>query len=278
MAAIQDQTWQDGIKTRTGSIAAVGYAALAIFVGGFGTWALTAPLGGATIAPGTVAAAGENVMIQHLDGGIIKEVVRHEGDRVHKGDPLLILDSTVAKSQVDRLLHQLAAKRAEMAVLAAERDDATEVEIPPSLRAFPPELHADAIFAEQRRQFQATMARFKSEQHILVERVEALEQSLDGLRVQKQADEKQLSIVKEEADRKEKLLNEGLTSRDNYTALLRSAAELTGQEGALEAQIASTASQLGEARAQIERVKTSRVEDAVTKLNQDSDDVADLEQ
>lgn len=278
MAAIQDQTWQDGIKTRTGSIAAVGYAALAIFIGGFGTWALTAPLGGATIAPGTVAAAGENVMIQHLDGGIIKEVVRHEGDRVHKGDPLLILDSTVAKSQVDRLLHQLAAKRAEMAVLAAERDDATEVEIPPSLRAFPPELHADAIFAEQRRQFQATMARFKSEQHILVERVEALEQSLDGLRVQKQADEKQLSIVKEEADRKEKLLNEGLTSRDDYTALLRSAADLTGQEGALEAQIASTVSQLGEARAQIERVKTSRVEDAVTKLNQDSDDVADLEQ
>jgi HlyD family secretion protein len=150
--------------------------------------------------------------------------------------------------------------------------------LPASVSAFPPELVDYAFFAEQRNQFQATMARVQSEQQILAQRVEALEKSLKGLNAQKLADEKQLSIVEDEASRKKKLLDQGLASRDEYTALIRSAAELTGQGGALEAQTASTVSQLGEARAQIERVKTSRVEDAVTKLNQDNNDVADLEQ
>jgi HlyD family secretion protein len=278
MLQAQGKVWQDGIRTGTRAIAVVGYAALAVFVGGFGTWAMTAPIASATVAPGTVAAAGENVMIQHLEGGIVKEVVRHEGDRVQKGDPLLILDSTVAKSQLDRLLQQLIAKRAEMAVLEAERDGARELRMPAILLEFPKELGADAVFAEQRKQFLATMARFESEQRILGQRVQALEKSLDGLNAQKEADQKQLSIVREEAERKKKLLDQGLTSRDEYTVLLRSAADLTGQEGSLEAQIASTVSQLGEARAQIERLKTSRVEDAVTKLNQDRDDAADLVQ
>ena len=80
--------WQEGILTGTRGIAIIGYATLVLFVGGFGTWAVTAPLTSAVIASGVVAAAGQNVMIQNPDGGVIKEVVKHEGDRVRKGEPL----------------------------------------------------------------------------------------------------------------------------------------------------------------------------------------------
>jgi HlyD family secretion protein len=278
MRLTEASAWRDEVRVDTGAIAAVGYAALAVFFVFFGAWGLTAPIASATVAAGTVAAAGENVMVQHLEGGIVKRVVRQEGDHVLKGDPLLILDSTVAKAQLNRLLQQLIAKHAEIAKLEAERDGVMVLEKPTSLETFPAELGADLVFAEERKEFHATMARFQSEERILNQQVEALQQSLIGLNVQKEADEKQLSIVQGEADRKKKLLDKGLASRDEFTGLLRSAADLVGQEGSIEAQIASTVSKLGEARSQIERVKTSRVEDAVTKLNQDRDDAADLEQ
>ena len=53
-------------------ISMFGYLFMLASLGGFGLWASTAPLAGATIAAGYVAAAGQNVMIQHLEGGIIK--------------------------------------------------------------------------------------------------------------------------------------------------------------------------------------------------------------
>lgn len=270
--------WQQGVRIGTGAIAAAGYAVLALFFGGFAAWSMTAPLAGAVMAPGTVAAAGENVMIQHLEGGIVQTVMSREGDRVGKGDALLVLDSTAAKAQLNRLLQQQIAKTAETAKLEAERDGAAVLEFPASLQAFPAELGAEALFAERKKEFEATMARYDSERHILDQQVAALQESLTGLKAQKEAGQEQLAIVQGEAERKKGLLDQGLTSRDEYTVLLRTAAQLVGQNGSLEAQIAGTISQLEQARAQIERLKTSRVEDAITKLNADREALVDLEQ
>jgi len=49
--------WQRDVDTRTDRITLAGYASVAVFVLGFGFWAATAPISGATIAPGVVAAA-----------------------------------------------------------------------------------------------------------------------------------------------------------------------------------------------------------------------------
>ncbi|MGO4843950.1 HlyD family type I secretion periplasmic adaptor subunit, partial [Rhizobiaceae sp. 2RAB30] len=72
--------WEKKIETRTGGIALAGYLTIGLFVGGFGLWASTVPLAGATIASGFVAAAGQNIRVQHLEGGIIRETGVHEGD------------------------------------------------------------------------------------------------------------------------------------------------------------------------------------------------------
>jgi HlyD family secretion protein len=269
--------WGDMIKTRTFPIAAVGYAALAFFVGGFGTWAMTAPLESATVAPGIVVAAGQNIRIQHLEGGIVETVVRREGDRVHEGDPLLILKSTIPKAQLNRLLQQLISKRAEIARLQAERDGESTLAMP-RLEIFSKELDAAKVFDEEKKEFEARRTRFKSELLILGQRVNALNESMAGLKAQKKASDDQLVIVQAEVQRKKGLLDKGLTNRDEYTGLLRSTADLVGQVGSLEAQLAATQSQSGEALDQIERLKSSRVEEAVTALNKARDEVSDLEQ
>ncbi|RWC57335.1 HlyD family type I secretion periplasmic adaptor subunit [Mesorhizobium sp.] len=270
--------WQRDVDTRTDRITLAGYGSVAVFLLGFGFWAATAPIAGATIAPGVVAAAGQNVMIQHLEGGVVSSIKVREGDRVSRGQALIVLDPTVAQSQLNRVLKQWVAQKADIARLEAERDGLEKIVLSSDLGAYSDASEYSDVFGEQNKEFQARLARYAAEQGILKQRVMALQDAIVGLRAQKKAAENQIAIVSGETERKKDLLEKGLTNRSEYTDLLRSTAELVGQAGSLEAQIASSATQTVEARQQIERLTTSRVEDAVTELNKARAQVADLEE
>ena len=270
--------WQREIPTQTGKIAVAGYATIITFIGGFGVWATTAPLASAAIAPGVVAAAGQNIMIQHLEGGVISEIRFKEGDKVRKGDPLLLIDPTVAETQSNRLAKQLAAQRAKAARLEAERDGLTQIVMPPDLEQPSGGLDLQGVMAPQRQEFEARLARFQAERRILGQRGETLKQSVVGLRAQKEASVEQLTIVQNEARRKKELLDKGLTNRSEYSELLRSGASIVGQAGAIESQIAGTTNQIAEADEHIERLITSRVQEASSELNNVRSLLADLEE
>lgn len=270
--------WRERVATRTGRIAAAGYLTIVAFVGGFGFWAATAPLAGAAIAPGIVAAAGQNINIQHLEGGIIREVRLREGERVRAGEPVIVLDSTVAEAQLNRLVKQMVALQAKGWRLEAERDGAENFSMPDSFSAPGNKMEHLAIVSEQQKEFAARLARYRAELEILAQRVTALKEAIEGLNAQKKAGVDQLAIVREEVNRKKELLEKGLTNRSEYTALLRSEAELIGQVGALQSQIASSATQIVEARQQTERLTTTRVEQAVGELNTVRASIADLEE
>lgn len=268
--------WQEQVKGRTGPMRLVGYTTMALFVIAFGGWATLAPIAGATIAPGIIAAAGQNVSIQHLEGGIVEYVVAHEGDHVSKGDVLLVLDDTAAQVQLNRLLEQVIASEAQIARFEAERDGSVALAIPDDFENFPPPLDPKLEFYEQKKQFLARKARYDSQEQILVQRRNSLQDAMNGLQAQKLAIERQLAILDGEASIQRQLLDKGLTTRNQLMGLERSIADLTGQSGALTAQIASMVSQIGEALAQIEQLTTSRVEEAVSDLNTTRVAVADL--
>ncbi|HEY6630847.1 MAG TPA: HlyD family type I secretion periplasmic adaptor subunit [Rhizobiaceae bacterium] len=270
--------WTQSIDTRTDRISRFGYAFMLLCVGGFALWASTAPLASATIAPGYVAAAGQNILIQHLEGGIIKTISAREGDRVEAGQPLLTLDSTTAEAQLNRLLKQLAALRAKSMRLEAERDLKAKLVIPADIVR---SSHGDGfpdVVAEQQVEFDANYARYVAEREILKQRIQALDDAAVGLDEQKKASQNQLKIVREEIERKKQLLEDGLTNRTEYTNLLRAEAELLGQVGSLQSQIASSLTQVVETKQQIERLTTMRVENAVTELNKERTTIADIDE
>ena len=43
---------------------------------GFGVWGNMAPIAGAVVASGVFVATGQNKIIQHLEGGVIREIYR----------------------------------------------------------------------------------------------------------------------------------------------------------------------------------------------------------
>ena len=71
---------------------AAGAVIIALFFGGLGSWAALAPLESAAMAPGVVTVFGNRKTIQHLEGGIVDEIMVREGDVVVAGELLLRLD------------------------------------------------------------------------------------------------------------------------------------------------------------------------------------------
>ena len=276
--AAQSLAWQANPRTDIRRVAFTGYAAITLLVVGFGYWAVSAPLSGAVITQGTISATGGNILIQHPEGGIIQELLVHEGDRVQQAQNLILLDPTAAQAELNRLTRQSIALRASAARLEAERDGLDR--LAPITDAVPAPLHQDfeILIREQQKEFDARLARFRSEQSILAQRVAMHHQSVVGLQAQKQAIQQQAEVVKKELGIKTSLLDKGLTNRTEYSQLLRSEADLIGQAGALEADLASANTQIVEAQEQIERLTTQRVEEALTKLDEVRSSLADIEE
>src|SRR5690349_6121145 len=112
--------------------------------GGFCAWATLAPLSSAAVAPGIVTADTNRKTVQHLDGGVIAEILVRDGDHVEAGQVLMRLDDLETKSVVTLLEGQRRAYAAQEARLLAERDGRDTLVFPPDLAA----LRGDAGMAE----------------------------------------------------------------------------------------------------------------------------------
>jgi len=105
----------------------IGMISLLILVGGFGTWAVLSSIAGAIIASGRIEVDRNRQVVQHLDGGIVEEILVDEGDNVEAGATLIRLDSTLLSSQLLIVEGQLFEMMSRRGRLEAERDGASVI-------------------------------------------------------------------------------------------------------------------------------------------------------
>ena len=116
----------------------IGYLIVLLTFGLFGGWATFAPMDSAALAPGVVTIKSYRKTVQHLEGGIVRELRVHDGDQVKAGDVLLVLDNTQARSEMEMMRSQLIAALELEARLIAERDGLPEPLAVPGLDANDP--------------------------------------------------------------------------------------------------------------------------------------------
>lgn len=100
----------------------IGFLIVLATFGVFGGWAAFAPLQSAALAPGVVTVKSYRKTVQHLEGGIVRALRVRDGDQVHAGDVLLVLDNTQARAEAEMMRSQLIASLEQEARLVAERD------------------------------------------------------------------------------------------------------------------------------------------------------------
>ena len=104
-----------------------------LFLFGIGGWAATMELEGAVVAQGSMVVDSSVKKIQHLSGGIVKEILVQEGDHVKAGDILVRLDETQTKAADSIVSKNLDDLIAQQARLEAERDGEDHVVFPATI-------------------------------------------------------------------------------------------------------------------------------------------------
>lgn len=172
--------WASRVRTSLFAPVVAALLIAGVGLGGFLAWAATAPLAGAVMAPGHVAANGENQTIQHLEGGIVKDIHVKEGDSVVVGQPLISLDPTLVQSNLNRARNLLATLRIDAARLIAEQRDQDEISFPPEMLAANLDLSLQVFLESKREEFVLRTLRYRNEIRILEERLAGLNEEIAG--------------------------------------------------------------------------------------------------
>ena len=244
----------------------MGLLVLLITFGGFGIWAATAPIDSAAVAPGVVTVESSRKTVQHLDGGVVREILVREGGRVHQGDLLLRLDDTEARAQFEIVRSQYLASRAEEARLIAERDDASDVVFPDELLAATADSRVDEAINGQRRVFQARRKALQGDIDVLTQRIGQFGEQIGGLQALMASKTKRIGLYQEEMDGLKTLFAKGMGDKSRLREWERLVAELEGERADHQASIAATRVQIGETELQITQVKSRFASDVVEQL------------
>ncbi|WP_124336868.1 HlyD family type I secretion periplasmic adaptor subunit [Pseudomonas chlororaphis] len=157
----------------------LGMGIVGVTFGLFGTWAALAPLDGAAYAPGVVTVQAYRKTVQHLEGGIVKSVLAHDGDIVKRDDPLIILDDAQLRSEYEATQSQLIAARAMESRLIAERDGLPAIDFGPM--SDPASVRGEEARQGETQVFNARRGSRLGQISVLRERVSQLHQQIKGL-------------------------------------------------------------------------------------------------
>ena len=205
--------------------------------GGFGAWAFRAPLAAAVIAQGSFVATGRNKIIQHLEGGIIEEIMVGEGDTVSEGDILLRLDETAALATKRELAIRQARLEATATRLLAEYETRDDLVFSDALVAQADDPEIGTMLASQMLSFQVTKSALENDLALLNRNISALGVRAEGYVRQLESSVGQLEVLNEELESKTTLFEQGLNRRTDINAIRRAIYEVEGQVGRLEAEI-----------------------------------------
>lgn len=211
-----------------------GAVLLATAFSGFAIGATVLQMPAAVMAGGTVKPDVHRKTVQHLEGGIVDEILVRDGDRVRAGDPLLRLDTTRTRATLATLEADMARQQAREARLSAELALADGVSFPQALAAA---AHAAQFVTAERQIFEARRTAHAGQVAVLQARAAQALESLAGLTAQRDAARNQLESRRTERTTLEALVVKGALPRVKLDELDREIDRLEGVVGNADAQI-----------------------------------------
>jgi len=227
----------------------IGLWALGIGLGGFLLWAALAPLDEGVPSQGSVTIATKRKPVQHLSGGIVKEVLVHEGQSVKEGQLLVRMDEATSRANYEAVRQHYLGLRAQQGRLVAEQTGATKITYHPDLQAAADDpvirqqiLTQDQLFVSRRASLQADL-------QAIQESIQGQQALIRSYRDMQSSRRQQMALVQEELTNTRDLVKEGYVPRN--------------RQWELERMISDTSASISELLGNMERA-----ERAVTELRQ----------
>ena len=182
-----------------------GYLTFGLGLGGLFLFAALVPLDAGVTAPGTVTVSTKRKPVQHLTGGIIVNVFVKEGQFVKAGQPLIQLDSGVAKTNYESAKAQYMTMSAMQSRLVAQQTGASEVKFEADVLASTDPSVQNQI-SNQRSLFQTRRVALEAEKTAITQQMLGAQSMADGFRSQVESLQEQLAGIRE-------LVSEGYAPR-----------------------------------------------------------------
>jgi membrane fusion protein, protease secretion system len=253
--------------------ARIGLWALGIGLGGFILWAAFAPLDEGVPSQGVVAIDTKRKAVQHPTGGIIKEVLVREGDRVKEGQLLVKLDEAAARANFEAIRQHYLGLRAIQGRLFAEQTGASAI-------VFHPDLQAASQDPQIRTQIQTQEQLFRARRSSLQAELQALQESIAGQQALIEAYQgmlrnrrEQMKLVNDELVSTRELVKDGYAPRNRQLELERMMAESNGNVAELLGNITRAQRSIGELRQRVIAAQQAYRKDVEAQLTDVTRDV-----
>jgi HlyD family secretion protein len=254
----------------------IGLAVVVILAGGFGGWASTAEISGALIAPGSIVVESNLKKVQHPTGGVVGEVLAHDGDIVKAGQVVVRLDDTVTKASLAIVTKTLDGLWARAARLEAEQRGLDKIVFPRMLldRANDPDV--SNIMASESKLFDVRTNGRTGQKAQLRERITQLNEEIAGLTAQEKAKDQEIALVEKELAGVRQLYAQHLVQMSRLTTLERDAARLNGERAQFIAARAQSKGKITETELQIIQVDKDMVSEVSKDLRETNDKIGEF--
>lgn len=254
---------------------------LAIFIGFVvcGGWIALAPIAGAVIAQGSVKVDMNRKTIQHQEGGIVKEILVRDGERVRQGQPLLLLGDVRVDAAYDSLRTQRDSELARHARLTADRILASSISFPDELQArgsTDPKV-AEVIQREEAL-FVARRQTLSEQKRLIEQQVKESEEESAALRRQIGAATRGLALQRDELDANRRLMAQGFVGAMRVKAVDRAAADYEAKIGEHQAELAKAKQRSSDLALRARTLENQFMQAAADELKESSNKLFDLEE
>ena len=227
------------------------FFAVAVLVAGFvgfGLWSTLAPLSSAAIAPGVLVVESKRQQIEHLEGGIVRQIHVADGSTVRAGDVLLEVESESSNSRLQQVTRRLISLIAAQSRLRAEVRGDEEVAFDQRLREDLNDPDAVKDMALQTDLFERRREVLNGQTAVFQKKIGQLETKIVGLEALIAAERERLEFVQQRLKGLLELSERGFASRIQIS-------EVRAQNATLKGTISEKNAQISMAQLQIEELQ-----------------------
>lgn len=268
-----DQAVLDSDKT----VRWFGYSIFTLVFLGLGTWAGFAPMESAAIGAGTVQVEGDSKVIQHLEGGIVSEILVSSGDYVQENQALLQLDRAQLSAQLSIELGQHWSRRAALDRLISERDSLLSISFSQWLAEVRDE-RAQTAIANEKTLFKARLADREAELAVIQQQANIYQSQVKGVEAALRARKEVAFSLEEEITDLRALLQEGYVDKQRIRQLERTLANTLGEISELEERAAGTRVAIEETQLRAVQLDKRFIKQVVDEITVVQEQVYDLKQ
>jgi HlyD family type I secretion membrane fusion protein len=238
-------------------------------------WSVTAPLSGAIVAAGKLKVELNRKTVQHQEGGIVRQILVRDGQRVQAGEALIVVGDVGNDAELSLLLDQMSAQRIRYARASAEAalgsSFAAPADLPESQGASEHLAREQALFSARRR--------------TLDEQVESLNAQIRDAQAQASALQNQIAstaaaakFAGEELEINEKLVRDGFVQRARLLQLQRDEADYRSRLSEGQSDLALARQRTGELQARIAQARNQYQQVATDEAKEAAATMRELEE